>query len=306
MVKPRTRPNIPFELLQQHFDKTLTKASSDLGVSVSYLKSACRVYGIKRWPYRKIQNLKTLVHFLKEQGRGKGSVSIGKEEIERLNNKIRSLLHSHLEECQATLKSLEKSSQERSSVEDWIKGKKSQEEPVLDVQDTRRSAGSFDPSVDNSNVFGSQELLDSRIGREQTFELRNQRVADIANSPQVRSNGLRRNPSLVSSSLTEAYDLATNASNMLEWNLPALAIHLGVDGIRNLGPSKLVQLACDYYYKPLPDPYIHTNQVQSNGQYLKSLNQRLKVLQEEKQQLENTHALLARTFREASLRELRR
>ncbi|GJQ11746.1 hypothetical protein GpartN1_g3537.t1 [Galdieria partita] len=304
MVKPKTRPNIPFGLLQQHFDKTMSEASSELGVSVSYLKSACRFYGINRWPYRKIKNLKTLVHFLSEEGRGKGAGSTNKEEIERLNSKIRSLLHSHLEEFQTTVKSLEKSSQGRSSVAE----NGYQEERLLDEQTTCFSLGTLEQSTYHSNIFSNQELQSSIVEREQNLEMK--RLTDASSCSLVPNNELGRSSSFVSS-LTETHDVGTNSAlGMLEWNLPALAIHLGVDGIHKLGPSKLVQLAHDYYYKPLPCSHVHHNQVQSNGKYLKdqmeTLNQRLKMLQEEKQQLENTHACLARTFREASLRELRK
>lgn len=155
-----------------------------------------------------------------------------------------------------------------------------------------------------SSALGNQTMLYSTSQEEPT--LRNKSVDDVTSFAQ--NSEQRRNPFLVS--LTWETESVAGNSNMLAWNLPALTIHLGVDGIRKIGPTRLVQLAQEYYRKPSPSPLIYRDQAQWDGQYLisemESLNQRLKILQEEKQQLVNTHSFLAKTFREASLRELRK
>lgn len=316
MVKSRIQRDIPFEKLQQHFDKTLRKASEELGVSVTALKRVCKDYGIKRWPYRKILTLQALVHFLGDQRKFRGTQSTSKQDVERLNDKIESLLHAELEEVQVILKELEKGPQVTQLVDEPVK-KISSQEKVLETQETLKTDKSFQ-GLEGSNSGNTQggrpyvqddtslSLGDRRNGYSQVMS--RQQGDSMLNKESYASERIDGPSSPLF--VRETQEDAT-CSNMLDWNLPAFVIHLGVDGIRSLGPSKLVELAWNYYHRPVPHPCVlDKNEIPCNGQYLKDCmnyqSQRLKQLQDEKRQLENMHSWLAKTFRESSLRELKK
>mmetsp|Transcript_18084 Transcript_18084/g.29700 ORF Transcript_18084/g.29700 Transcript_18084/m.29700 type:complete len:134 (+) Transcript_18084:189-590(+) len=48
---------ITYDMIMQHFTKPIQEACRSLGIGATTLKKLCRRYGVKRWPYRKIQQL---------------------------------------------------------------------------------------------------------------------------------------------------------------------------------------------------------------------------------------------------------
>ncbi|KAK9093958.1 hypothetical protein Scep_025427 [Stephania cephalantha] len=59
---------IEFEEIAKHFDMPITKAAKELKIGLTALKKRCRELNIERWPHRKIQSLKSLIHNVKELG----------------------------------------------------------------------------------------------------------------------------------------------------------------------------------------------------------------------------------------------
>lgn len=62
MRKPEQNPrkrkaDLSLEELSKYFDMKIVDASKELGISSTLLKKICRKYGIKRWPYRKLQSV---------------------------------------------------------------------------------------------------------------------------------------------------------------------------------------------------------------------------------------------------------
>eukprot|EP00871_Galdieria_phlegrea_P003867 jgi/Galph1/4481/GphlegSOOS_G3207.1 len=300
MAKPRNRRVIPFETLQRYFDRTLHEACKELGVSVSCLKSTCRVYGIKSWPYRKIQSLQKLLKYLKEQEAKQGrlikepydSMSL-KGEVVRLSNKLKTLKESQLEEFQYTVESLD--------------------------EFLPNASTSFDPCKDNqksTNVASTSDIVQTSCPLERNitqwagFEEGNFQVTGIVQKPQVSIKLMVKiqQQIRIRKTLKRASILKMIYTESLRYNLPELVLHLGTEGIKSLGPSKLAQLAEEYYH--VVPPRIENSETFWNEQRIAQtahdLSHRLKELQEEKRELEIIHSSLARKFREASLRELKR
>ena len=47
---------VTYEDLSTRFDKPLSDVAVELGVCMTFIKKACRKHGIKRWPFRKVQD----------------------------------------------------------------------------------------------------------------------------------------------------------------------------------------------------------------------------------------------------------
>jgi hypothetical protein len=74
-----------------HFDQPIKAAAALLGVSLTQLKRICRVNGIPRWPYRKIQSLKGRINekkILLERTLEESKIITLQEEIKTLENMI--------------------------------------------------------------------------------------------------------------------------------------------------------------------------------------------------------------------------
>lgn len=55
--KKERKSNLPWGLVQQHFDLPINVAAKQLGVCATVLKKICRKHGLQRWPFRKIKCL---------------------------------------------------------------------------------------------------------------------------------------------------------------------------------------------------------------------------------------------------------
>eukprot|EP00871_Galdieria_phlegrea_P005104 jgi/Galph1/5595/GphlegSOOS_G4220.1 len=136
---------LTLESLRNYFGTTLEDASKELGVCSTVIKNVCRQYGIRRWPYRKLQSLNRLIEYLEQQLRedSTGQRYLGDErkrkvisELQRLHRqKIR--VQSHPESLSSTTDTNEKYMDEESNDEEFAADLK-QEQP------SSESIGSFD------------------------------------------------------------------------------------------------------------------------------------------------------------------
>ena len=53
---------LSFNMLSKYFDMPILEASKKLKVGLTVLKKRCRLFGIPRWPHRKMKSLNSLIH----------------------------------------------------------------------------------------------------------------------------------------------------------------------------------------------------------------------------------------------------
>lgn len=85
---------ITFSQLQHQFEKPINEAALILGVGVTKLKSVCRGFNIKRWPFRKVQSLHQRLKELqvkKESGK-----CVDLESVQREYDRVQHALHTLL------------------------------------------------------------------------------------------------------------------------------------------------------------------------------------------------------------------
>ncbi|KAG6499478.1 hypothetical protein ZIOFF_039267 [Zingiber officinale] len=80
---PMRLGNLGFEEIKNYFYMPITKAAKEMNVGLTVLKKRCRELGIARWPHRKMKSLKSLIHNVKELGKGMLEESI-RSELESL------------------------------------------------------------------------------------------------------------------------------------------------------------------------------------------------------------------------------
>eukprot|EP00656_Telonema_subtile_P014514 TRINITY_DN17447_c0_g1_i5.p1 TRINITY_DN17447_c0_g1~~TRINITY_DN17447_c0_g1_i5.p1 ORF type:complete len:341 (+),score=29.34 TRINITY_DN17447_c0_g1_i5:133-1155(+) len=56
---------IEIEKLKEHFHEPMADAARKFGVCTTFFKRICRIYGIKRWPFRKLQSIEKKIHTLR-------------------------------------------------------------------------------------------------------------------------------------------------------------------------------------------------------------------------------------------------
>eukprot|EP00276_Gloeochaete_wittrockiana_P020510 CAMPEP_0184360466 /NCGR_PEP_ID=MMETSP1089-20130417/125148_1 /TAXON_ID=38269 ORGANISM="Gloeochaete wittrockiana, Strain SAG46.84" /NCGR_SAMPLE_ID=MMETSP1089 /ASSEMBLY_ACC=CAM_ASM_000445 /LENGTH=116 /DNA_ID=CAMNT_0026699665 /DNA_START=70 /DNA_END=416 /DNA_ORIENTATION=- len=62
VLDEKTGESLPyFTILAQHFHLPLHQAAERLGLCTSALKKVCRRNGIKKWPYRKLRAIETMI-----------------------------------------------------------------------------------------------------------------------------------------------------------------------------------------------------------------------------------------------------
>ncbi|KAJ8649549.1 hypothetical protein MRB53_002572 [Persea americana] len=64
----RSSISIEFDEIKRYFYLPITKAAKELSVGLTVLKKRCRELGITRWPSRKMNSLRSLIHNVKRVG----------------------------------------------------------------------------------------------------------------------------------------------------------------------------------------------------------------------------------------------
>ena len=54
--------NLTRNTLSKYFYMPIKQVARELNVGVTYLKNICRELGIRKWPYRKLMSLQTLIN----------------------------------------------------------------------------------------------------------------------------------------------------------------------------------------------------------------------------------------------------
>jgi len=67
-VRTRYGRSIEFADLQGHFDKPLAESARYFNTCTTFFKKMCRQFGIKRWPFRKVQSLRRRLEAAKSAG----------------------------------------------------------------------------------------------------------------------------------------------------------------------------------------------------------------------------------------------
>merc|ERR1711934_900125 len=57
-IRTRCGRSIGFHDLRDHFDKPLAESARHFNTCTTFFKKMCRTFGIKRWPFRKVQSLR--------------------------------------------------------------------------------------------------------------------------------------------------------------------------------------------------------------------------------------------------------
>lgn len=55
---------IELEKLKEHFHEPMADVARKFGVCTTFFKRICRIYGIKRWPFRKLQSIDKKIHMM--------------------------------------------------------------------------------------------------------------------------------------------------------------------------------------------------------------------------------------------------
>lgn len=76
--------------LTHYFNMPITQASKELKVGLTVLKKLCRVFGIPRWPHRKMKSINSLINNIQDLSKGNGdtgddvgNVQVAVEELEK-------------------------------------------------------------------------------------------------------------------------------------------------------------------------------------------------------------------------------
>lgn len=155
---PKQRKPLSLDCLKNYFGRTLEEAAKELGVCSTVIKNVCRQYGIRRWPYRKIQSINRLIEYLEQQLRedSKGEKFLGDEKKRRVINELKRLQRQR-ERVQAfpeaaSLQDMNEEEQEESEVDKTVS------ESKVDYPSSE-SLGSFDAQEGTKTVEETQQLF---------------------------------------------------------------------------------------------------------------------------------------------------
>mmetsp|Transcript_19228 Transcript_19228/g.28381 ORF Transcript_19228/g.28381 Transcript_19228/m.28381 type:complete len:452 (+) Transcript_19228:156-1511(+) len=104
--------SITLKVLEKHYSKSLVETSKSVGLSVTMLKKACRRFGIRRWPHRKLACIdrmivKTKSSLAELEGKSVANQIQGEMTIETLQQQIKILEAKRLAVCQATSRGMD-------------------------------------------------------------------------------------------------------------------------------------------------------------------------------------------------------
>eukprot|EP00250_Pteridium_aquilinum_P014851 c22236_g1_i1 orf=314-1279(-) len=81
--------------LTHYFNMPITQASKELKVGLTVLKKRCRIFGIPRWPHRKMKSINSLIHTIQDLAKGDGDsendpnrVQVAVEELEKQRKEL--------------------------------------------------------------------------------------------------------------------------------------------------------------------------------------------------------------------------
>ncbi|KAG1346427.1 putative protein RKD1 [Cocos nucifera] len=97
--------DIGFNEIKNYFHMPITQAAKEMNVGLTLLKKRCREVGIPRWPHRKIKSIGSLIHDVRELGKGASGESI-RREVETLEEHRRLMEENPLTELTERTKKL--------------------------------------------------------------------------------------------------------------------------------------------------------------------------------------------------------
>jgi len=156
---PKQRKALTLDCLKCYFGRTLEEAAKELGVCSTVIKNVCRKYGIRRWPYRKIQSINRLIEYLEQQllEDSKGEKVLGDEKKKRLVNELRRLQRQK-DRFQAFPESAGEQDVGDEEPEDDEEEENTLNESKLDYQ-SNESLGSFDTLERTISTEETQQLF---------------------------------------------------------------------------------------------------------------------------------------------------
>ncbi|GJQ14877.1 hypothetical protein GpartN1_g6668.t1 [Galdieria partita] len=247
LQKKRNPKYLPLSIMKLYFQKPIHIASKELSVSCSLLRSSLRSYGIRKWPYRYLQRLDKVINFLKdlqvEQDEHNNEMSDNGKRVSSIRRKIEVLVQRKQE--------LEKHPE--------LLGVREQEEFEITPQNIEflvsnsLEASVEDTSSDNICAGQKNEIADCHGFSTSTnyhltsldnFENPEAFIPDKSRNCHTLKMEIERNPC----------NLNYQKSQWIEdpcRTFTEFIIKLGEEGIRNLQPSTILDLAKTYYSESL-------------------------------------------------------
>ncbi|GJQ08971.1 hypothetical protein GpartN1_g762.t1 [Galdieria partita] len=179
---PKQRKSLTLDCLKNYFGRTLEEAAKELGVCSTVIKNVCRQYGIRRWPYRKIQSINRLIEYLEQQLRedSNGEKFLGDEKKRKVISELRRLQRQK-DRVQAFPESASGQEFVEEDPED-VEADNLVFESKLDYQSSE-SIGSFDAQDKSKTIEETQQLfLGSLQSVDMPKEELNRRTAEQSSS----------------------------------------------------------------------------------------------------------------------------